>query len=212
MTAAERANGEGVDWAEVRRRVDELRRALAGEATITEARARQILAERARELAATSAPAQSPGDAIETIAFTLAGQRYAIESRFVVEVFHLSELARLPGGERGGGSGPAVGLTGWRGRLLTILDLRQVLGLPTGALDDLARVIVLGAERPVYGLLADRVDELVAVPVAELHAPHESVRVNRKFVRGVTGDALLVLDAEALLTVGEDTPRGRETL
>jgi len=209
VTAPARVDGEGVDWTEVRRRVDELRRTLAGEAVMTEARAREVLAARARELAATSAPAESPGEMIETIVFTLAGQRYAIESRFVVEVFLLSELARLPGG---GADSPAVGLTGWRGRLLTILDLRQIMTLPTSALDDLARVIVLGGERPAFGVLADRVEELVTVPVAGLHAPHESVRVNRKFVRGVTEDALLVLDAEALLTVGEDTPRGRETL
>jgi purine-binding chemotaxis protein CheW len=137
------------------------------------------------------------------LVFGVAGQRYAIESRFVVEVFHLSELALLPGAEP-----PVIGVVGWRGRLLTIMDLRAMLGLPTTGLDDLGRVIVLGDERPEFGVLADVVEEITTLSESEVRVPQRGIQVSERYVRGVALDAVLVLDAAELLRVDEDANNG----
>lgn len=153
----------------------------------------EVLAERARSLAR---PALTPpaGDVLELITFALANEVYALESRYVVAVFQLTDLSPLPGAEP-----PMFGATAWRGELLTILDLRRVLSLSTAALNDLCRVIVLGEERPVFGILADAVRELVTLPAAGVRQPTEGIATGGEYLRGITADAVLVLDAAKLL-------------
>lgn len=193
MSSRERERPGSVDWAEIRRRVETAGRALAGEVGVPPERERQVLEERARALARPATP-PTVGGTIEAITFALANEVYALESRYVVEVFRLAELALLPGAEP-----PVFGVTAWRGELLTILDLRQVLGVPVAALNDLSRVIVLGAERPAFGILADAVRELVTLDAAAVREPPEGVAAKREYLRGTSDDAVLVLDAEQLL-------------
>ena len=173
--------------------MDAASRALAGATTISPERARGVLEERARALARPAAQPPS-GDTLELITFALANEVYAVESRYVAAVFRLIDLSPLPGA-----TPPVCGVTAWRGDLLTILDLRAPLGLPVTALNDLSRVIALGEDRPAFGILADAVRELVTLPAAEVRAPPEGVAAQREYLRGVTPDALLVLDADVLL-------------
>jgi purine-binding chemotaxis protein CheW len=137
------------------------------------------------------------GEALEVITFTLANETYALESRLVVAVFRLTDLSPLPGAEP-----PVCGVTAWRGELLTMLDLRPLLGLSSTTLNDLSRVIVLGEERPAFGVLADAVRELVILPASEVREPSEGTAAGREYLRGITGEAVLVLDARKLLRIG----------
>ena len=158
---------------------------------------RAVLEQRARLLARPAAPPPS-GDTLELITFTLANETYALESRYVLEVFRLADLSPLPGAEP-----PVRGVTGWRGGLLTILDLRPVLGLSVAALNDLSRVIVLGENRAAFGILADAVRDVVTLPASEVREPPEGVAAQRMYLRGITGEAVLVLEARALLRLQE---------
>jgi len=192
-----------VDWTEIRRRMELAGQELDSAGRATPERVRAILEERARVLARPSAPLPV-GERLEVLTFVLANEIYAIESRYVHQVFRLQELAPLPGAEL-----PVFGVTAWRGELLTIVDLRPVLGLRVAALDDLSRVIVLGAERPEFGILADAVREIVTLPAAEVRAPPEGLAAKRDYVRGMTGEAVLVLDAQKLVRLTEpDTSLG----
>ena len=182
-----------VDWAEMRRRVEAAGRAVAGVTAASPERARQVLEERARALARPAAPPPA-ADRLELLTFALANEVYAVESRYVVAVSRLTDLSPLPGAEP-----PVFGVTAWRGGLLTIVDLRRVLGLSVDGLNDLGRVIVLGEERPAFGILADAVWELVRRPAAEVRNPPDGIAAKREYLRGLTADAVLVLDATKLL-------------
>jgi purine-binding chemotaxis protein CheW len=114
-------------------------------------------------------------------------------------VFVLKNRAPLPGAQP-----PIHGITAWRGELLTLLELRGTLGLPVNALHDLARVIVLGLQRQAaFGIVTDAVHSVVQVSVAALHPLPEGTGSHRKYIKGVTGDALLILDPEQLLRLTE---------
>ena len=154
---------------------------------------RAVLDARRRALARPATP-PSATDALHLLSFTLAGESYSVEARYVYAVVRLAEVAALPGAQP-----PVCGVTGWRGELLTVLDLRPVLGLSAAALNDLGQVIVLGAERPAFGLLVDAAQELITVPAAAVREAAEGVAADRSFLMGITGDALVVLDAAALL-------------
>ena len=186
-----------MDWAEIRGRVDRAARALAEAQTPSPERVRELLEERARQLARRPPPPPE-GAALETMLFTVAGERYAIEARYVMEVFALRGLTLLPGAEP-----PVFALTGWRGALLTIIDVRRLLDLSAAALNDLGRVIVLGEDRAAFGMLVDVVDEMRVMPEAEIHRPTERGEGARAYVRGITTDAIQVLDGAALLRLNE---------
>lgn len=194
----ERTARGDVDWADVRRRIDEASERLRESWRRTPEQSRRILEDRARDLARMSAPDTAP-DTVEVLRFAVGGQGYAIESRYAVEVFRLHDLALIPGAEM-----PVVGVIGWRGRLLTILDLRAMLGASTTALDDLAYVVVLGEERAAFGVLVDSVEEITALAPAMWSVGERGIRVNERYVRGVLPDAALMLDAAALLRVDDD--------
>lgn len=154
---------------------------------------RQVLEERARRLARPVDPPPA-ADTVSVITFGLANETYAVEARYVLQVFRLTGLAPLPGAQT-----MVSGVTSWRGGLLTVLDLRPALGVSVAALSDLSRVIVMGDQRLAFGILADAVLDLVTVPRAAIRTPPAGVAASRDLLRGVTGDAVLVLDAEALL-------------
>jgi purine-binding chemotaxis protein CheW len=182
-----------VNWAEIRRRVDDVGRALAGETAATPERVREVLEERARALARPAIP-PSAGDALELVTFSLANETYAIESRSVMAVFRLTELSPLPGAEP-----PVTGVTVWRGELLTILDLRPLVGLSVTALNDLSRVIVLGVDRPELGVLADAVLSIVTVAASEVQQLPQGGPTRQEYLRGVTPAAVVLLDGERVL-------------
>lgn len=159
--------------------------------------ARALLAERARRLARPVEVA--PVGRIDVLVFELARERYGIESRYVQSVFVLRHRAPLPGAQP-----PIHGITAWRGDLLTLLELRSTLGLPVNALHDLARVIVLGVDRhAAFGIVTDAVHSIVQVDLAALHPLPEGNGSHRKYIKGVTGDALMILDPDQLLRLTE---------
>jgi purine-binding chemotaxis protein CheW len=186
--------GGRADWAEIRRRVEAAGRALSGDAALSGEQARSVLEERARALARPTAPPADEG-VLEAVGFSLAGETYAIEARFVVEVFRLAELALLPGVQQ-----PTLGVTAWRGDLLTVLDLRSALGLASPPLTDLGRVLVLGGEQPAFGVLVDAVGDLLRLPLSDIRPASETAAGARRHLRGITSRAVLVLDAEEVLS------------
>ena len=165
----------------------------------------EILRSRARQLAKPIASNAGLADRIDAVSFSLGRERYAIDARYVFAVFRLASLTPLPGARP-----PVAGVTPWRGDVLTVLDIRGLVGISVTALDDLARVIVIGNDRPELGLLADRIDDPLQLAAGSVH-PLSADRASRasEILRGVTSDAVVVLDAPALLarqSAAEDLP------
>jgi purine-binding chemotaxis protein CheW len=180
-------------WPEVRRRLAQASEATEGTLSISPERAKAIMDERARVLARV--PPHQPGAAeiLEITTFTLSSERYAVEARYVREVIRSVELTPVPGAPEF-----LLGLVNLRGEILAVVDLRKVLGLAGTELT--GRILVLGHERAEFGVLADEVHDVTMVPLDEVFAPPASVAgIGREFLRGVTKDALIILDGAALL-------------
>ncbi|MET0595126.1 MAG: chemotaxis protein CheW [Polyangiaceae bacterium] len=180
------------DWAGVKKRIAD-----AGvERVFSRAEKDAILAERARLLARpreTLTAQKLTGLRLAT--FALTGERYGLEARLVIEISRLTDFTPLPHAPD-----HLVGITNLRGEILPVFDLRALLGLSRRALDDMSRLVVLGRGRAEFGVLADSTRELVVLPPNELLPPPPSVSDGaRHFMRGVTKDALVVLDGEVLL-------------
>ena len=167
--------------------------ALRADAPLSPAENAAILAERARRLAAPRV-AGNGGALLELIAFELAGERYAIETRFVIDLLRSAEIALLPGVEP-----PLLGLVAWRGELLPLLDLHRILGLTTDGAAPSRHFVVLGDDRPAFAVEVDAPLELHDLPRSDVGPTAGNGRDGRRLLEGVTRDALLVLDGADLI-------------
>jgi purine-binding chemotaxis protein CheW len=153
----------------------------------------EVLQARARALSARARAIEPEAAVTELISFELGREVYALESRYIRNVFRIMDLSLLPGSRA-----PVYGVTNWRGTLLTLLDLRGVVGETRQGIADLNHALVLGVERASFGVLSGRMRELLRVPAADVVAT-EAGKGRRGYVQGVTPGGVLVLDAERLL-------------
>lgn len=181
-----------MDWAEAYRRPERARAGLRGQRERDTEHDQRVLEERARALARPLEPPRTE-PTIEMITFRLGKGEYGLELSELQAVFRLREFTPVPGARA-----PIFGIAPWRGELLTILDLRALLGLVTDEVNEPSRVLVLGRTTAVFGILADHVGEIRAIPRSKIRTPAEGVTVERDFLRGITGEGLLVLDAAEL--------------
>lgn len=185
-----------VEWEAIRRRLASAAQALQSPEGLAPEAAAELLARRARELE-RSPPAEPPAtELLHLVTFTLAAERYAIETDWVREIVRLADYTHLPGAP------PFVtGVFNLRGEIIAIVDLRRLFATTAGGLADLPHVIVLGRDRAEFGILAVEVEQVAPARRDKLLEPSLSIpAVDRELVKGVTRDALIVLDGGRLLS------------
>ena len=127
-----------IDWNEVHRRIENVRKVLERDWAPPPEKKREILRTRAKALARQEKEKDIPGDHIEIVQFLLANETYGIESSFVQETYPLRDLTPIPG------TPPFVlGIINVRGRIVSILDIRKFFDLPEKGLTDLNKVLIL---------------------------------------------------------------------
>jgi len=183
-----------IDWEAIYRRLAATAAVLSGGLTLGPEEARRILEARAR--AAARPPVKPDGaERLEVLAFSLAGETYGVETCHVREVCRLKDLTAVPC------TPPFVaGVMNLRGRILAIVDLRTFFGLPVRGRTELNRVIVLGGPDGELGLLADSIDGVRPVSASDLQEGLPTLTgIGERFLKGVTGRMLAVLDGGRLL-------------
>lgn len=108
---------------------------------------------------------------LELVSFAIDGQEYALPIDRVQEIVQAPEaVSVVPNAE------PSVlGVMDLRGRLLPVISLRSVFGLPTGPLEPHNRILVVSLDGgSVVGVVMDTVREVLRVP-HELVAPLPSI-------------------------------------
>ena len=183
------------DWAALRRRVSDAR--AAGEDSADDDTRRATLDARARELARPAtgeAEMLAAAGAGEVLVFRRAGESFGMPLSAVVEVARSAVVTPL-----GAVPAPVVGVTGWRGQVLTVIDLAAGREAPPGA-----PLLVLGERRAELALVVDEVEDVRLVDESGL-SPGAGLAPGRAaLVRGVTTEALAVLDADALFRQAGD--------
>lgn len=157
---------------------------------------RAILRSRARALARKSATAEAPDEILQLIEFVLAGERYGVEPHFVREVYPLRDFTPLPGVPSF-----VLGIVNVRGEILSVVNLKKFFDLPEVGLGQLNKLIILHSERMEFGVLADEILGTRAIARSALQpAPPTISGIGGAYLRGVSGDGLIVLDGEKILS------------
>ena len=182
------------DWEAIHRRLSAAEAIISGDGEGGPEVVREILLARAR---AAARPPIEPEDVerLEVLAFSLAAESYSVETCHVARVCQLENLTELPC------TPPFIaGVMNLRGRILAIIDLRVFFDLPAKGLTELNRIVVLKSDRAELGLLADSVEGVRSVRVTELQQGIPTITgIRERFLRGITGQALAVLDGTLLL-------------
>lgn len=157
--------------------------------------ARQILRARAQALRQAPEPAAAAHTSLEVLEFHLAGERYALETHRVSEVYPLKDLTPLP-------CTPPflIGIVNVRGRVVPVIDIKKFFGLPDQGLTDLHRIILVAGHDLELGLLADRVSDVLTIAVDSLQPALPTLTgIGADYLKGVTADRLVVLDLDRIL-------------
>ncbi|MBK6999225.1 MAG: purine-binding chemotaxis protein CheW [Rhodoferax sp.] len=155
----------------------------------------RILHERALALAKENTSLATEEAYLEVTSFHLGREQYAFESRMIREIVRLREYTPLPCVP------PFIaGILNLRGWIISLLDLRQVFGLPGASITESTQVIVLSDNDMEFGVLIDAIDGVSHIPLSciQQHAPMLDHQ-HHKYVRGVTTERMIILDAQQLL-------------
>jgi purine-binding chemotaxis protein CheW len=155
----------------------------------------QILEERAARLAAPP-PKKSAEGSLDVVEFRVGPERYAVETGCVQEVFQSKVLTIVPG------TPPFIaGIINVRGRMVSVVDIRGFFGLPPREGAEACRVLILHSPEMEFALLADEIVGVARIDAAGLQAVLPTLQgVRAEYLKGVTADRLVVLDAARMLS------------
>ena len=181
------------DWDTLHRRLAAARTAVSQGTTPDEER--KILRKRAQALARQPDHGEGAGVVLECLEFLLAYESYAIEIAWVAGTCPLKDITPLPG------TPPFVaGIVNVRGRILSVIDLRQFFDLPATGLTDLNKVIIMQDGEMEFGILADGIVGTCSIPLSEVQPPPATLTgIREQYLKGVTGARMAILDGKRLL-------------
>ncbi|MHB1567280.1 MAG: chemotaxis protein CheW [Acidiferrobacter sp.] len=188
----------GTDWTSLQHRLRDAERIVQEGWGAGPERAQAILKARTAAIACEPVAAAPMVERVDVVEFLLAYEHYGIESAFVREVYPMKDLTTLP-------CTPAfvLGIINVRGRLLAVIDIKIFFDLPAKGLTDLNKVIIVAGQGLEFGVLADEVFGLRAIPRHAIQSTLPTVTQARDhYFMGVTPERMVILDMARLLSDG----------
>jgi purine-binding chemotaxis protein CheW len=149
-----------------------------------------------RQSPRTEAPAPVPE--LHLVTFALDREEYGIPIAQVREVIRVGEITRVPQART-----HVRGVTNLRGRILAVVEIRTRMGLTPAEITPQSRVVVLGIQQRVLGILVDAVFQVVKVPTnCVTPAPEEVLSPGTDYITGVArwnSRLIVLLDLEKVL-------------
>ena len=184
-----------IDWSAIHRRVQSVNAAIERAVTPSVDEKNSTLKERAAILAREPRNNEAVEECLEIVEFLLAQERYGIETRHIREVYPLKELTPLP-------STPpfVLGVVNARGRIVPVVDIKTIFGLPDRGLTDLNKLIIVRANGMELGLLADTIVGVQRVPLRDIQPSLPTLSgIRADYLKGVTKERRVIIDAEKML-------------
>jgi purine-binding chemotaxis protein CheW len=162
----------------------------------SEGEQKKILAARAKALSRQPEKEEPAAGRIEIVEFVLAQERYGIELSYIGEIYPLQDLTEIPC------TPPFVlGVMNVRGNIISVIDMRKFFQLTDNGLSDLNKVIIVRNDTMEFGILADAILGVRWLSLARLLPSLPTLTdVRSDYLKGVTGDRLVVLDGGKILS------------
>lgn len=138
------------------------------------------------------------------VIFSLAGARYAVPLKNVIEIGHRPKTTALPHVPEW-----LLGVTNRRGDILSVIDLRAFLGITEMSSGSAGRMLVVRTtnDEMTTGLIVDQVNKILDLPADQVQTPTAPVEMKlAPYMMGVCeyrDELLAVLDLEPILLSSE---------
>lgn len=184
----------GIDWNEIRRRLQANQEALERALTPDAGRLATVYRERAEHLFRRRVGAVETGACVSVLVFTLNSEHYALAVSEVLEIAPFARCTPVP-------SAPPelLGVVNLHGEIRSVVDLSGLVqsGSPAGSS---GYVIFLRGSERLIGLRVDDVVRIQSLTLTQLTHPGSSeAGSGPRYVRAVTPGRLHLLDLGCLL-------------
>ena len=130
------------------------------------------------------------------LTFGVASEEYGIGIGYVTEIVSMQRIMAVPD------VAPYIkGVINLRGKVIPVMDVRLRFGLPAVDYGERTVIIVLAVDGAAFGLVVDRVSEVLEIPPAHIDASVELGTGGSGLIRGFgrqSGKFASILDVERL--------------
>ncbi len=139
---------------------------------------------------------------LQLVSFKIGSEEFGVDILNVQEINRMVKITQVP-------NSPdyVEGIINLRGRILPVIDLRKILGLPKKEHDNETRIIVVDLDGKTVGFLVDSVNEVLRIPADITEAPPEIVvGINSKYLMAVgklEDRIIMLLDLNKVLDENE---------
>jgi len=165
-----------IDWEAVRQQIEIAGQKLAASQEMSQTALEEAWARRAAQIA-QKIREEEQGDVLKAAIVRLDGELYGLDVRHIFDIRNLDRVTFVP-------RAPSwvLGVVNWRGRILSVINFRRFLGLPTNdAVEEgktTQRLVVVQVGEVEVGL---RVDDVYLIETI----PHSQIRKEEGDVRGI---------------------------
>ena len=139
--------------------------------------------------------AQPVAHTVPALVFGLGAERYAIELSELAEVLPFRGCTAVPGGPSS-----LLGVMNIRGEIRCLGDLRRILGMESAeTTDDTGYVVMLRHHGRTVGFKVDTVENVREIDPTHLAAAGNTPLAGARFVKALTADGVIVVDARAAI-------------
>lgn len=157
---------------------------------------KELMRNRALELAKQeNTQINATGTQREVLEFLLSGEHYSIETSFVTEAINIHEMTPIPGT-------PAylMGIMNVRGRIIPVVNLKKLFTLKEEGIVASTKAVILRSEMYEVAILTDAILPTQWVAESAIKpVPSTLHGIGAEHLRGVTEDALIILDGQHLI-------------
>lgn len=156
---------------------------------------RRILKKRAEILSKPIDNQKIMIDLLEIIPFRLGAENFAIETKYVKEIYPLKNTTFLPCAPNF-----VYGLTNVRRRILPIIDLKIVFSIPDSEKQG-RQLLIVESEEAEFAILIDGYSTVREIPKNDLQASLPTLTgIREDFLKGLIVDGTVILDGQKLLS------------
>jgi len=126
---------------------------------------------------------------MQLLTFKLDDQEYALQTANVVQVTRMVAMVRPPKT-----SAVIEGMFNLRGKVIPVINIRKLLGLPDQPHDVNTQLLIARAEGHMLALAVDAVSEVLTLPAINLESP-DQIGMQNKYLSAVgkIGSRLILL-------------------
>lgn len=156
---------------------------------------KHILKQRAEKLSKSKKKMDSQADLMQIIPFKLENEQFALETKYVKEIYPLKDYTFLPCAP------PFVyGLCNIRRKILPIMDLKVFFSLPNNENTE-KKLLIMENEEVEFAILIEDFSEIKNLSREEMQISLPTLTgIRADFLKGLTLDGTVILDGQKLLT------------